>query len=101
MSSVLSVVVMVSAFLLLFVQQTNWTSAFAYNSVTGLYERIANADGFTNGFRYLNWLIDVPMLLFQILFVITISPASFPQLSQPVFCIRSADDPHRLHWSIL
>jgi bacteriorhodopsin len=77
MSSVLSVVVMVSAFLLLFVQQTNWTSAFAYNSVTGLYERIANADGFTNGFRYLNWLIDVPMLLFQILFVITISPAAF------------------------
>jgi bacteriorhodopsin len=77
MSSVLSVVVMVSAFLLLLVQQTNWTAAFQFNPATGLYERIANADGFTNGYRYLNWLIDVPMLLFQILFVVTISQASF------------------------
>ena len=72
-SSVLSVVVMVSAFLLLYIQQHNWTNAFAYNAATGLYERIANADGFTNGYRYLNWLIDVPMLLFQILFVVTLT----------------------------
>ena len=72
-SSVLSVVVMVSAFLLLYMQQNNWTNAFAYNAATGLYERIVNADNFTNGYRYLNWLIDVPMLLFQILFVVTLT----------------------------
>lgn len=72
-SSVLSVVVMVSAFLILFYQQQSWTSAFTFNAETGLYERTAGSDPFTNGFRYLNWLIDVPMLLFQILFIVEIS----------------------------
>lgn len=74
-SSVLSVVVMVSAFLILYFQQTSWTNAFQFNAATGLYERAANADGFSNGYRYLNWLIDVPMLLFQILFIVEISRA--------------------------
>lgn len=72
-SSVLSVVVMVSAFLLLYMQQNNWTNAFAFNTASGMYERIPDADGFTNGYRYLNWLIDVPMLLFQILFVVKLT----------------------------
>ena len=72
-SSVLSVVVMVSAFLILFFQQQSWANAFAFNIETGLYEPAAGAAPFSNGFRYLNWLIDVPMLLFQILFVVEIS----------------------------
>ncbi len=72
-SSVLSVVVMVSAALILFAQQVSWQNAFAFNASTGLYERVADAENFTNGFRYLNWLIDVPMLLFQILFIVEIS----------------------------
>lgn len=74
-SSILSVVVMVSAFLILYFQQTSWTNAFQFNAATGLYERAAGADTFSNGYRYLNWLIDVPMLLFQILFVVEISKA--------------------------
>lgn len=72
-SSVLSVVVMVSAFLILYFQQTSWTNAFQFNASTGLYERASMADGFSNGYRYLNWLIDVPMLLFQILFIVEIT----------------------------
>lgn len=72
-SSVLSVVVMVSAFLILYFQQTSWVNAFEFNAASGLYERAQGADGFSNGYRYLNWLIDVPMLLFQILFVVEIS----------------------------
>jgi bacteriorhodopsin len=72
-SSVLSVVVMVSAFLILYYQQTSWVNAFQYNSVSGLYERAPGADNFSNGYRYLNWLIDVPMLLIQILFVVAIA----------------------------
>lgn len=72
-SSVLSVVVMVSAALILFSQSMAWTNAFAYNEVSGMYERVADADAFSNGYRYLNWLIDVPMLLFQILFVVTLT----------------------------
>lgn len=73
MSSVLSVVVMVSAFLILYFQQQSWVNAFVFNEATGLYERAAEARLFTNGYRYLNWLIDVPMLLLQILFVVEIS----------------------------
>jgi bacteriorhodopsin len=85
MSSVLSVVVMVSAFLLLYMQKTNWTGAFSYNAASGLYERIAGADNFTNGYRYLNWLIDVPMLLFQILFVVAITKERFSTLRNQFF----------------
>ncbi len=85
-SSVLSVVVMVSAFLILFAQQQSWQNGFTYNPASGTYispfaidpslavEGAITTDiGFTNGFRYLNWLIDVPMLLFQILFVVQIT----------------------------
>jgi bacteriorhodopsin len=67
MSSVISVVVMVSAFLLLFIQKESWTAAYAFNGAA--YVLNPGADLFTNGYRYLNWLIDVPMLLIQILFV--------------------------------
>lgn len=72
-SSVLSVVVMVSAFLILYFQQASWVNAFQLNAASGLYERITDADNFSNGYRYLNWLIDVPMLLFQILFIVEIT----------------------------
>ncbi len=72
-SSVLSVVVMVSAFLILFFQAQSWTQTFTFNFSTGLYELAPGAEAFSNGFRYLNWLIDVPMLLFQILFIVNIT----------------------------
>ncbi len=71
MSSVISVVVMVSAFLLLFIQKQSWTNAYAFNGA--VYTVKEGADLFTNGYRYLNWLIDVPMLLIQILFVAEIT----------------------------
>ncbi len=82
-SSVLSVVVMVSAFLILLAQAQSWQNAFTYNPATGTYvspyvgiEAVMGAPlAFTNGFRYLNWLIDVPMLLIQILFVVELSSA--------------------------
>ena len=73
-SSVLSVVVMVSAFLLLFTQQNSWSSAYAFDGTS--YTVRENAELFTNGYRYLNWLIDVPMLLIQILFVAGITGAA-------------------------
>lgn len=72
-SSILSIVVMVSAALILYSQSISWTNAFSYNGASGMYERVAGADAFTNGYRYLNWLIDVPMLLFQILFVVKLT----------------------------
>jgi bacteriorhodopsin len=76
-SSVLSVVVMVSAFLLLFAQASNWTNSFVFDAARGKYFLGEGQDLFNNGYRYLNWLIDVPMLLFQILFVVTLTKSSF------------------------
>jgi len=79
-SSVLSVVVMVSAFLLLYAQANNWTSSFVFDIKRGKYYLGAGADLFNNGYRYLNWLIDVPMLLFQMLFVISLTRSSFSSI---------------------
>ncbi len=79
-SSVLSVVVMVSAFLLLYAQANNWTDSFVFDAEKGLYFLGADADLFNNGYRYLNWLIDVPMLLFQILFVVTLTKSKFSSI---------------------
>lgn len=78
-SSVLSVVVMVSAFLLLYIQAENWRAAFAINPETARYALAGDPSltAFNNGYRYLNWLIDVPMLLFQILFVVSLKRSSF------------------------
>ncbi|MFW6211588.1 MAG: bacteriorhodopsin [Spirochaetota bacterium] len=75
MSSVLSVVVMTSALLLLYAQQQSWTAAYTFTGSE--YELREGAALFTNGYRYLNWLIDVPMLLIQILFVAGIAGAAF------------------------
>ena len=76
-SNVLSVVVMVSAFLLLLIQQNNWTNMLSYDTETARYVLSNPGDLFNNGYRYLNWLIDVPMLLFQILFVVSLTSSSF------------------------
>ena len=76
-SSILSVVVMVSAFLLLYAQANNWTSSFVFDIERGKYYLGSGADLFNNGYRYLNWLIDVPMLLLQILFVVSLTRSSF------------------------
>lgn len=87
MSSVLSVVVMVSAFLLLYVQRDNWTEAFSFSQESGRYmlDPGQGKDLFNNGYRYLNWLIDVPMLLFQILFVVSLTTSSFSSVRNQFF----------------
>jgi len=77
MSNLLSAVVMVSAFLLLYAQANNWTTSFSFDAERGRYFLNPDGDLFNNGYRYLNWLIDVPMLLFQILFVVSLTKSSF------------------------
>lgn len=77
MSNILSAVVMVSAFLLLYAQAQNWTSSFTFDAEQGRYFLDTDGDLFNNGYRYLNWLIDVPMLLFQILFVVSLTKSKF------------------------
>lgn len=74
-SATLSAIVMVSAFLILFRQLQGWQSAFAFD---GEVWRLTN-NTFSNGYRYLNWSIDVPCLLTQMLFVLNVAPSRFRQ----------------------
>ncbi|MFD1061820.1 bacteriorhodopsin [Winogradskyella litorisediminis] len=80
MSNILSAVVMVSAFLLLYAQANNWTTSFVFDAEAGRYFLNPDGDLFNNGYRYLNWLIDVPMLLFQILFVVCLTTSKFASI---------------------
>jgi bacteriorhodopsin len=80
MSNILSAVVMVSAFLLLYAQANNWTQSFTFDLERGRYFLNPEGDLFNNGYRYLNWLIDVPMLLFQILFVVSLTKSKFSSI---------------------
>ena len=74
--SVLGSIVMVSAFLLLLAQSLSWQNTFTYQD--GVFSR---TDGlFSNGFRYLNWLIDVPLLLLQLVVVLGLAAAGAKRL---------------------
>lgn len=72
-SSILSAVVMVSAFLILFWQLQGWVDAFDFNGEAW----VLSDSTFSNGYRYLNWSIDVPCLLTQMLFVLNVTPGTF------------------------
>ncbi|MEM6392473.1 MAG: bacteriorhodopsin [Planctomycetota bacterium] len=79
MSSYLSGVVMISAALILYNQSQSWDNNFVYNAETATYVATsslgpeAQGQTFSNGYRYLNWAIDVPMLLIQIVFVVPLA----------------------------
>jgi len=76
MASVLGSIVMVSAFLLLLAQSLSWQNTFVLqNDVFVRGETI-----FSNGFRYLNWLIDVPLLLLQLVIVLGLTAVAARRL---------------------
>ena len=74
LSSVISGVVMVSAVLEIGQLYLIWSSGFRY--IDGLW-RPAEGYLFSNGFRYVNWSIDVPMLLTQVLVVLGLTGRAF------------------------
>lgn len=67
LSSIYGMIVMASAFLLLYNQWKAWEESFALNQ-DGLYSSVGYKL-FSNGYRYLNWSIDVPLLLLQLVLV--------------------------------
>ena len=77
LSSVLSAVVMASAFLELYVLAQNWSNSFVWNG--SAYVLGADAT-FANGYRYMNWSIDVPVLLTQLLIVLGFTGRRFRSL---------------------
>lgn len=90
-SAYLSAVVMVSAALEIFLLYQSWQNSFAAVPLGGgagaalpgigaesplAYVGVADQT-FSNGYRYLNWSIDVPMLLTQLLIVVGLTARSF------------------------
>jgi len=73
---IISGVVMVSATLELFLLWMLWNQAFAFNAETMTFSRV-EGKVFSNGYRYANWLIDVPMLLTQFLIVLQFTGKEF------------------------
>ena len=73
---IISGVVMVSATLELFMLWMLWNQAFAFNAETMTFSRV-EGEVFSNGYRYANWLIDVPMLLTQFLIVLQFTGKEF------------------------
>ncbi len=67
----MSVVVMLSAALLLLRLDISLNQAFDFDAAQGLY--VLGDATYNHGFRYFNWLIDVPLLLTQSLFVLNIA----------------------------
>jgi len=72
----ISGVVMVSATLELGLLFLMWNSSFIYDAQRMLFLR-AEGQIFSNGYRYANWLIDVPMLLTQFLIVLQFTGSAF------------------------
>ena len=84
LSSAFSAVVMASAMLELYVLVQNWTNSFVWNG----WAYVLGAEGtFANGYRYMNWSVDVPVLLKQLLIVLGFSGWRFWSLwTQFVIC---------------
>jgi bacteriorhodopsin len=101
LTSYLGSVVMISAALILWTQYRSWADSFQYvpdalgegkggyvnlnmeDHVLGLSESAETPEAslsrgaFSNGFRYMNWTIDVPMLQIQLLAVIGVAGVTF------------------------
>lgn len=69
-AAIMSVVVMVSAALLLLRLSLSFEQAFVFD---GTQYVPTGESPYSHGFRYLNWLIDVPLLLCQLLFAFTLT----------------------------
>lgn len=68
LSAYISAVVMVSAALELGQLWMLWNQSFEWNSIANQFIPVAD-EQFSNGYRYMNWLIDVPMLATQLVVV--------------------------------
>lgn len=74
LSNVLSGVVMISAMIILLRQSMAWDFSFVLDGESGEYLR-RDGQAFSNGYRYMNWSIDVPVLLLQMLVVLPLAAA--------------------------
>ncbi|WP_051908133.1 bacteriorhodopsin [Flavimarina sp. Hel_I_48] len=83
-ATALSCIVMVSAGLILVSQAGMWTDAFKFNGTVYSLEKLT----FSNGYRYVNWMVTIPCLLVQLLIVLNLSSSVLK--SKAVWLILSA-----------
>lgn len=69
-ATIMSIAVMISAALLLLRLSISFENAFVFDGTNYVP---TGEQPFSHGFRYLNWLIDVPLLLCQLLFAVTLT----------------------------
>ncbi|GAA0872136.1 bacteriorhodopsin-like [Gangjinia marincola] len=67
-ATALSCIVMLSAGFILYGQSNLWSESFAFNGTN--YE--LSDSTFSNGFRYVNWMVTIPCLLTQLLIVMNL-----------------------------
>ncbi|APE26978.1 bacteriorhodopsin [Aurantiacibacter gangjinensis] len=67
-TSIISAVVMVSAALEIGQLWMLWNESFAFNPATQTFQ-VVDGERFSNGYRYMNWMIDVPLLMTQLVVV--------------------------------
>lgn len=75
-AAILSSIVMVSALLILINQAISWAQAFTWNGEMW----VSSNSTFSNGYRYVNWSIDVPVLFTQLLVVLGITGSKLKKL---------------------
>lgn len=75
MATVASTMIMLTSGLMLLRLAVNWQSAFALDPDTMTYALRSTV--FSNGFRYVNWLITIPLLLVQVVIVVGLQHARF------------------------
>jgi len=68
-ATALSCIVMVSAGLILVSQASMWTDAFKFDGTVYSLRELT----FSNGYRYVNWMVTIPCLLVQLLIVLNLS----------------------------
>ncbi|MGB7395885.1 MAG: bacteriorhodopsin [Pricia sp.] len=72
-ATALSCIVMVSAGLILVSQAGMWTDAFAFDAASQAYQ--LQDLTFSNGYRYVNWMVTIPCLLTQLLIILNFQGA--------------------------
>jgi len=75
LASIISAVVMVSATLEIGQLWLLWGSAFQFDEASNRFV-VTATERFSNGYRYVNWLIDVPMLMTQLVVVCGLTGAA-------------------------
>ena len=79
----ISAVIMASAFIALTMLMIQWATSFTFDAGTQTFS-LADEKVFSNGYRYVNWIVTVPLLLTQFLLTLGFRKAEFFKRLWPI-----------------